>query len=336
MTANRWDQLIETWDSRLRQAFMDAIYNIRNAAQVEQIATMLEKGDVDGALRAVGLDPVQFRVFDKAFTDAFEAGGIATARTISPFRDADGFRVIVQFNIRNPLAEQWLKNYSGNLIRDVFDDQKQMIRNVMRDGMAAGANPRTTALDLVGRVGMSGNREGGLIGLTDSQTQWVKAYEAELRSDKPAAALARTLRDRRFDKTVLRAAREGRSLTASEVDPMVKAYTNRALRLRAETIARKEAITALHTAQEQALQQAVTSGAIDQSVVTYTWRTAHDNRVRDTHQAMDGQQQPMGEPFVTGDGVRLRYPGDPLGPAAEVINCRCWREPKVDFLAGIQ
>jgi hypothetical protein len=43
----------------------------------------------------------------------------------------------------------------------------------------------------------------------------------------------------------------------------------------------------------------------------------------------------MGVPFTTGAGVHLLYPGDPAGPAAEVINCRCFREPKINFLKGI-
>ena len=335
MAVNRFDQLINAWDPKLRKAFLDAVYAMRNAADISKIAERLEKGDVDGAIRAVGLDPTQFRIFDKTITEAFEAGGVYTGNSIPSYRDGQGFRVRFQFNIRNPAAENWLRNHSGNLIRDVLDDQRQMIRNVMRDGMVAGANPRTKALDLVGRVGASGNREGGMIGLTDSQTQWVKAYEAELRSDRPGAALERALRDTRFDGTVVRAAKEGRTLTASEIEPMVKAYTNRALRYRAETIARKEAITALHEAQEQAMRQAIGSGAIVQSAVTYTWRSAHDKRVRDAHRQLDGVSVADGEVFQSILGP-IRYPGDPFATAANVIGCRCWREPKVDFLAGIR
>src|SRR5689334_24056653 len=128
MAANRIDQLIDAWSPRLKRAFLDSIYQIRNQAQITQIANMLENGDVDGALKAVGIDPVMFRPFDKALTDAFEAGGIYSARAIPTIRSANGLRTVFQFNIRNPRAEQWLSNYSGTLISEIVDDQRTMVR----------------------------------------------------------------------------------------------------------------------------------------------------------------------------------------------------------------
>lgn len=335
MAANNFEQLIGEWETRLQRAFLAAVYLIRDQAQIDNIAKMLDRGDVDGALRAVGLDPSQFRAFDSALAQAYEAGGTATVAGLPILRAADGLRLRFQFNIRNPQAEGWLTTYSGNLIRDIFDDQKQMIRDVLARGMKAGANPKSVALDLVGRIGPNGHRQGGLIGLTQSQEQWVQNYADELASNNPAASLTRVLRDKRFDKTVRKYAEMGQPVPAPLRATMEASYRNRALRLRAETIARKESITALHAAQDEAMRQAVAKG-LDSTTVTYVWRTAHDKRVRDTHKTMDGQVRPYGEDFVTGAGVALAYPGDPSGPAAEVLNCRCFREPRVDFLAGIK
>lgn len=86
----------------------------------------------------------------------------------------------------------------------ILEDQRAMIRDVLAGGMTKGPNPRTVALDLVGKVDTRGIRSGGKIGLTQTQVQWVRQYQADLVSD-PAAALPRVLRDRRLDSLVRRA-----------------------------------------------------------------------------------------------------------------------------------
>ena len=50
------------------------------------------------------------------------------------------------------------------------------------------------------------------------------------------------------------------------------------------------------------------------------WLATLDQRTRDTHQALDGQEQPIDEPFVV-DGMKIDYPGDPLAPPELVYNC---------------
>jgi hypothetical protein len=333
MAANRLDQLIAAWEPHLQKAFLDAIYAVRNAAQVDQIVRMLDAGDVDGALRAVGLDQVQFRAFDKAFESAYESGGIATTNGLPLIGDAQGFQVRFQFSIRNPQAENWLRQYSSTMISGIVEDQRTMIRDYLRAGLEAGVNPRTTALDLVGRIGASGLREGGVIGLTASQELWLRNYILELENDLPAS-LTRALRDRRFDRAVLKAIRTGEPLPADLKVKMATAYKNRALRYRAETIARSETLRALHQAQEDALDQAVQAG-LKTETVTMTWRSAHDLRVRDAHQELDGQSIARGGVFQSSLGP-IRFPGDPNASIANTINCRCYLEPSVDFLAGIE
>jgi len=49
------------------------------------------------------------------------------------------------------------------------------------------------------------------------------------------------------------------------------------------------------------------------------WLSAHDDRVRDSHAALNGQIRDIDEPFDNG----LQYPADPEGIPSEVYNCRC-------------
>lgn len=52
------------------------------------------------------------------------------------------------------------------------------------------------------------------------------------------------------------------------------------------------------------------------------WLATSDERTRPTHMEADGQRVPMNAPFMVG-GFPLWFPGDPSGPAHEVIQCRC-------------
>lgn len=52
------------------------------------------------------------------------------------------------------------------------------------------------------------------------------------------------------------------------------------------------------------------------------WNAKEDRATRPTHAEADGQQRPVFQPFQVGMSA-LMAPGDPSGPAHEVINCRC-------------
>jgi hypothetical protein len=53
------------------------------------------------------------------------------------------------------------------------------------------------------------------------------------------------------------------------------------------------------------------------------WFTMRDPKVRESHQMMEGQCQPLGEAFRSGLGNYLMYPHDPSAPLADTANCRC-------------
>ena len=68
------------------------------------------------------------------------------------------------------------------------------------------------------------------------------------------------------------------------------------------------------------------------------WDSTLDGTTRDSHAKVDGEIRELYETFSNG----LRFPGDPNGVAAEVINCRCallqrarWAlKEKVDYVTG--
>jgi hypothetical protein len=91
---------------------------------------------------------------------------------------------------------------------------------------------------------------------------------------------------------------------------------------RSAVVARTEAIGALNggrnDGQGQVAQQL--GGPFDKM-----WIATFDTRTRESHRRAEGQRVPaIGGLFTIGEsGARLAYPGDPSGPANEVIQCRC-------------
>lgn len=317
--ADRIEKLLRAWEPRVKAAFLEAVKGLRDRVRLTDLIPLLKAGDVEGAIRLVGLDPAAFRALDRVLEMVFEAGGIDAA-------DGIGLRIAPRFDFR--AAQPWLVRHTTGLIAQITEDQRTMIRAVLAplsagaDPMLTGETPQKLALDLVGRVSrVTGRREGGLLGLTREQAGWARNYEAEIGADVPSAkALTRKLRDRRFDRTVRKAIAEDRPIPADLQEKMAAAYRNRTLRMRAETIALNEASTVLHQAQIEAWDQAIARGAVAESNVRRFWITAGDDGVRPTHRAVPGMNKEgvgLHQPFQTPKGPTMQ-PGWAFDPG-----CRC-------------
>ncbi|MGA5033382.1 ADP-ribosyltransferase [Streptomyces cellulosae] len=88
--------------------------------------------------------------------------------------------------------------------------------------------------------------------------------------------------------------------------------------VREERIARTEAARAWNAATLAAAEDVTDPGR----PLVKQWTTRRDARVRDAHDAADGQIRLLDETFTVG-GVPMRYPGDPTAPASLTVNCRC-------------
>lgn len=107
----------------------------------------------------------------------------------------------------------------------------------------------------------------------------------------------------------------------------IQSTTERSLK-QSITIARTETIRARNTGRYINLEQAKGLGI----KLTKVWEATNDDRTRDEHSLMDGEEVEVDELFSNG----LMFPGDPNGEAKEVINCRCRIKPRVDksYLRG--
>lgn len=92
---------------------------------------------------------------------------------------------------------------------------------------------------------------------------------------------------------------------------------------RARMIARTEVVAASNSASlAQALRLGDPSINKEWLATTEASGLVCDERTRDAHCDAHEQVQPLGEPFEVGE-TWLMYPGQPVGPADQVINCRC-------------
>lgn len=71
------------------------------------------------------------------------------------------------------------------------------------------------------------------------------------------------------------------------------------------------------------------------AVLKKVWIATGDNRTRDWHIVMDGQEVDTDEPFVDGNGNELDYPADPKGAPETVYNCRCSMTTHIVGLKGL-
>lgn len=333
-------ELEQRYGPEIAKAFLATIDDLRTNADLQRVVAAIQAGNIEAAIEALNLDAAAFDRLLDSFQAAYVAAGEAAVTTMPTIRDVAGARVIIRFGSRNLRAEGWLREESSTLVTRILREQRVAVRQALVAGMEKGAAPRTIGLDIVGRIDKAtGKRAGGVLGLSGPQEQYVRTARAELASSDPVELghyLTRTRRDKRFDRSVTKAIREGTTVPAEIQRKALSRYEARLLELRGQIIGRKEAMTALQAGKHEAYLQAVDSGAIAESAVRRTWRSAGDLRVRHTHVGLNGDTVGLRQPFVSPSGARLMFPGDPSAPADETIGCRCDVSYRIDFLFNLE
>lgn len=318
-------ELTAKFGLEVAEAFAASINELKSGVEVQRLRAAIAQGNLAAAMDALHLDRSAYAALELALVSAFAAGGNGAVQSMAA-RHSIGFR----FDPGNQRAAPIIREYAARLITGLLDEERQRAREIIADGMARGASPRRVALNLVGRINRAtGRREGGVIGLSGPQRDYLRLARAELTGRDAAALrnyLGRALRDRRFDKTVLKAIEKGRAIAPKTVENMLARYSARMLAWRGEVIGRTEGIPAVRAAKREAYQQLVDAGRVSQADIEHIWHTITDGRERDTHGAMNGQiVQGLDQPFTSPSGAQMRYPGDrSLGaPIEEIVVCRC-------------
>lgn len=180
--------LLDRLSPQVAAAFEQSIANIQSDARLRVLEDAIRRQDVQALIDALGLEDAYFAPLDRALRDAYEQGGDWAMQQFVSMAAAQGAEVRARFDNRNRRAEAWLREQSSRLIVEIQEDQRKAAREALERSLARGDGPRTTALDLVGRINRAtGQREGGIVGLTSQQSAWADNALDELTSGDPAA-----------------------------------------------------------------------------------------------------------------------------------------------------
>lgn len=325
---------------QVRQAFIDAIQDVTDNAVLAQVIEALERGDEVAAWRALGYNPSVFNRMTNAIATVFEQGAMFTLAHLPRYvSDRDGIKTMLRFNMRDREAERWLRDQSASLVTRIEDDIRMAVRDTLQEGVAAGRNPRSIALDLVGRYNRdTGHREGGTVGLGEREQIWSRNVRQRLLTLDPGY-FDMKLRDARFDAVVRAAIDSGKPLSQEVIDKLVDRYRARALQARGENIARTETLAALNRSEFESTRQALIQSDLPTAAAKKVWDDTGDRKTRPSHRELGKMKPiPIDQPFISPTGARMLHPGDTsLGANGEdVIGCRCRVKYVVDFAYGVK
>lgn len=304
----RVSTLLDLVSGSIRRAFRAFLKDATSEPSMAQVRQALERGDLYKALDVVDRHVVSL---GNVLPRAFAAAGETEARNLErKFRNT-GAQVALHFDPTNERAADIVRSSRMRFVTEFTREQRATTQLALSRALRTGASFQDAARDFVGSIG-----------LTRTQYASVENYRSLLERQS-RAALDRALRDPRFDATVENSIETGVPLSPSQVNRMVDRYHDRMLAMRSEAIARTEGLAAVSEARDEAMAQLVDAAGFEPDQVRRVWVATDDARTRDHHAEMDGQSVGMDEPFISGLGNKLMFPGDPSAPAEERIHCRC-------------
>lgn len=331
------EQLAALRIPEVQKIFLEVMQDIVDRAMLDEMIAAIEANDPERLFQATGftaaaLNPI-IDAIEQTYQDSAET-------TVDGWPKRRGIISMFRFDMRNTRVEEDLKTVSSALVSRLTDEARQNVRNALAEGMVRGENPRKTALDIIGRIDpVTKKRTGGIIGLTENQAKWVTNAQRYIET-LDARYFTLKLRDKRFDSIVKKAIESGKPPSANDVTKLVGSYKNRALKYRADAVARTETIQSINRGEYMSYKQGVTEGVLTNDMIKKEWDDVGDGRTRLSHLHLGkkygkGKGIGLDEVFETMTGAKLMFPGDSshAAGAEEIVHCRCKLRYRVDFLS---
>lgn len=284
-------------EPQLQKAVLDALEAQKGAIDLDSLAEAIAAGDADSIMELLHIDEYELAAgpIGKVIHSGAVAAGAATAIAfIQPKIKGVQFT----FGELNPTLVNHLQTYSLNLIKQVNDNTKEGVRQVLVEAMKAGENPKQAAVAIKQIVGLTSKQSqavmnfraqlesahlGGLkswgIGNKIDRVNGSQVIRADENGNPKDGILSRRLRDFRYDGQLKSAAASGKPLTQAQIDKMVDAYARKYLKHRAQVIARTEASRTNNIGIQDAWRQAIDGGKVSAELVRRMWIVAKDERL---------------------------------------------------------
>lgn len=288
----------------IASAILRGFVYLRKVMPERELAFIVSRGDIDTLIHVV----LGERVLDAAFApvrQAVQGSIVSNARYLVrdiPINKAAQQTVGLGFNMLNPRIIDAVRILDTRVMQTLKNDVRETVRAFVENGLRDGASPRSVARDIRQVVGLGPNQEKAV-------SNFRKMLETGDRE-----ALKRLLRDKRFDRTLLKAlGKDGTGLSSEQIVKMTEAYRKRMIAFNAETNARTAALQSMQLGQRLSMEEAIANGALDRSRLMKRWVGVMDSRERPSHRVMEGQTVPFDQPFSNGQMI----------PGEEEYNCRC-------------
>lgn len=234
-----------------------------------------------------------------------------------------------QYYVERGEVAKWREGFVRELMR-----QEKVIDGIMEQLNAAGADAaaliRESMVDIYNANRQDATKtlalEADQLGVSAAFAQYDKRQIAVLLQEQQSP-FSRLAYQNMGQNPAIRRSLQNEMAQATILGESQRDIIKRIRKVTGQTVAqaRRVAQTERTRVQSQARWQAGNEAAAMGLRVYNTWSTRMINS-RESHIALNGKAAMQGERFP---GSVLRYPGDPEGPAREVINCFCVLVPNL-------
>jgi SPP1 gp7 family putative phage head morphogenesis protein len=176
---------------------------------------------------------------------------------------AKELKKVAVLDLTRPRVAKWVAEHSTELITNIGKNSREAIKHVLGEGINRGRHPLRMAKDLKRSLGLNDR-------------------------------LAKAVMNRRLSL-------EKADMPLTKVDKIVKKYSEKLLKYRAELIARTESMTAINQGRLDLWKQLEEDEAFPDPM-EQEWLTSADERVCPICGPMNGQRRAIGESFEGSEG----------------------------------